>query len=106
MPGAPPWVAAARRPPWRGTASASYEVLDRNWRCAEGELDLVAASADGDVLVFCEVKTRSSACLRLSLRGRHPGQATPRAQAWPGCGCAAPAAAARATRPSGSTWPR
>ena len=36
---------------------AGYTVLDRNWRCAEGEIDLVAR--DGDVLVFCEVKTRS-----------------------------------------------
>jgi putative endonuclease len=40
---------------------ASYVVLDRNWRCAQGELDVVASSAAGDVLVFCEVKTRSSA---------------------------------------------
>ena len=32
-------------------------VLDRNWRCDAGELDLVLR--DGDVLVFCEVKTRS-----------------------------------------------
>jgi putative endonuclease len=35
-----------------------YEILDRNWRVAGGELDIVAAS-DG-VLVFCEVKARSS----------------------------------------------
>ncbi|MEP9381132.1 YraN family protein [Nocardioides sp. KR10-350] len=33
-------------------------VLDRNWRCDEGEIDLVLR--DGDVLVVCEVKTRSS----------------------------------------------
>lgn len=32
------------------------EVLDRNWRCAHGEVDVVAR--DGDCLVFCEVKTR------------------------------------------------
>jgi len=32
-------------------------VLDRNWRCDAGEIDLVLR--DGDVLVFCEVKTRS-----------------------------------------------
>jgi putative endonuclease len=32
-------------------------VLDRNWRCAAGELDLVLR--DGDTLVFCEVKTRN-----------------------------------------------
>ena len=34
------------------------QVVDRNWRCAHGELDLVAR--DGDCLVFCEVKTRRS----------------------------------------------
>ncbi|WP_275266168.1 YraN family protein [Nocardioides caldifontis] len=34
-------------------------VLDRNWRCDLGELDLVLR--DGRVLVFCEVKTRASA---------------------------------------------
>lgn len=31
-------------------------ILDRNWRCSHGELDLVAR--EGDYLVFCEVKTR------------------------------------------------
>ena len=34
------------------------EILDRNWRCKDGELDLVAL--DGGVLVAVEVKTRSS----------------------------------------------
>lgn len=33
-------------------------VLDRNWRCDVGEVDIVAR--DGDVLVICEVKTRST----------------------------------------------
>ena len=32
-------------------------VLDRNWRCDAGEIDIVAR--DGDTLVVCEVKTRS-----------------------------------------------
>ena len=33
-------------------------LLDRNWRCDAGEIDLVLR--DGPVLVVCEVKTRSS----------------------------------------------
>ncbi len=37
---------------------AGLEVLERNWRCDQGELDIVAR--DGDTLVFCEVKTRRS----------------------------------------------
>jgi putative endonuclease len=37
---------------------AGYVVLDRNWRCRDGELDLVLTL--GGTLVFCEVKTRSS----------------------------------------------
>lgn len=35
---------------------AGLRVLDRNWRCREGELDIVAR--DGSALVFCEVKAR------------------------------------------------
>ena len=35
-----------------------YQILARNWRCPEGELDLVVARR-GE-LVFCEVKTRGS----------------------------------------------
>ncbi len=33
-------------------------LLDRNWRCDAGEIDLVLR--DGQVLVICEVKTRTS----------------------------------------------
>lgn len=45
---------------------AGYRIVERNWRPPDpglrGELDIVAR--DGDVLVFCEVKTR---------RGEHAG---------------------------------
>ena len=34
-------------------------LLDHNWRCELGEIDLVLR--DGEVLVVCEVKTRASA---------------------------------------------
>ena len=33
-------------------------ILDRNWRCGSGELDIVAM--DDGVIVVCEVKTRST----------------------------------------------
>ena len=36
-----------------------YRVLARNWRCREGELDIVARR--GGTVVFCEVKARASA---------------------------------------------
>jgi putative endonuclease len=36
---------------------AGLRVLDRNWRSADGELDIVAA--EPRTLVVCEVKTRS-----------------------------------------------
>lgn len=38
--------------------SHGMRVIDRNWRCAAGEIDLVAI--DGGTLVVVEVKTRSS----------------------------------------------
>ncbi len=37
---------------------SGIEVLDRNWRCRFGEIDIVAR--DGESLVICEVKTRRS----------------------------------------------
>ncbi|WP_394938327.1 YraN family protein [Psychromicrobium sp. YIM B11713] len=44
-----------------------FEVVDVNWRCARGEIDLVAL--DGDIVVVVEVKTRRS------LRYGHPFEA-------------------------------
>jgi putative endonuclease len=35
-----------------------YDVLARNWRCRDGEIDIVAAR--GGVVVVCEVKARTS----------------------------------------------
>ena len=34
-----------------------FRILDRNWRCAEGEIDIVAV--ERHTFVVCEVKTRS-----------------------------------------------
>jgi putative endonuclease len=42
----------------RWYAARGYTIVARNWRCPDGELDLVAARP-GE-LVFCEVKTRTS----------------------------------------------
>jgi putative endonuclease len=38
--------------------ASGLQVIERNYRCALGELDLVARDA-GDVLVFVEVRSRS-----------------------------------------------
>ena len=44
-----------------------YVIVARNWRCREGEIDLICAL--GSTLVICEVKTRSS------LAYGHPAEA-------------------------------
>jgi putative endonuclease len=38
--------------------AAGYDIVERNWRCREGELDLIVRR--GRSYVFCEVKARSS----------------------------------------------
>lgn len=40
----------------RALVESGMIVLERNWRCADGEVDLILR--DGDDVVFCEVKTR------------------------------------------------
>jgi putative endonuclease len=42
----------------RYLGAAGLVVVERNWRCARGEIDIIAV--DGPALVFVEVKTRSS----------------------------------------------
>jgi len=37
-----------------------YEVVDRNWRCSDGEVDLVVVRRRDRLVVFCEVKARRS----------------------------------------------
>ncbi|MER5867655.1 YraN family protein [Kitasatospora sp. NPDC002040] len=41
----------------RWLTEGGLRILERNWRCAEGELDIIAL--DGDTIAVCEVKTRS-----------------------------------------------
>jgi putative endonuclease len=38
--------------------STGLAILDRNWHCEAGELDIVAL--DGEIIVIVEVRTRSS----------------------------------------------
>ncbi|WP_311245019.1 YraN family protein [Microbacterium sp. WCS2018Hpa-23] len=42
----------------RYLTTLGYQVLDRNWRCAQGEIDIVASH--GSHLAVVEVKTRRS----------------------------------------------
>ncbi len=51
---------------------SGYAVLERNWRCWAGEIDLLCAR--GTTLVVCEVKTRTG-----TARG-HPVEAVTRAK--------------------------
>jgi putative endonuclease len=40
-------------------AEAGYRIIERNYRCLFGEIDIVAE--EGEILVFVEVKSRRSA---------------------------------------------
>lgn len=45
--------------------SLGYCIIETNWRCPAGELDVIAM--DGSTLVFVEVRTRSSRALGLAV---------------------------------------
>ena len=53
-------------------------VVERNWRCREGEIDVVAL--DGDEVVVVEVKTRSGTgyghALEPDIRSPHSGSSS------------------------------
>jgi putative endonuclease len=51
----------------RRLTEAGMTVLERNWRCRAGEIDIVAR--DGDALVVCEVKTRRSDAFQQPMEG-------------------------------------
>ncbi len=54
----------------RGNICRGYEILEYNYRCRLGEIDIIAR--DGAYLVFCEVKYRSDS------RSGHPAEAVDR----------------------------
>lgn len=57
----------------RYLVTGGLRILDRNWRCAAGELDIIARH--GRTLVVCEVKTRADQ------RYGHPVEAVNRVKA-------------------------
>ncbi|MEV1009879.1 YraN family protein [Streptomyces sp. NPDC049881] len=59
----------------RRLCEAGLTVLERNWRCPAGEIDVVAreAAADG-ALVVCEVKTRRSGGFQHPMAALTPGK--------------------------------
>lgn len=53
----------------RKLESIGYRCIERNFRCALGELDLVAR--DGETLVFVEIKTRKGKSLDYAKEAVH-----------------------------------
>ncbi len=50
--------------------SKGYTIIETNYRCREGEVDIVARQ--GDYLVFCEVKARRNKSYGSALEGVTP----------------------------------
>jgi putative endonuclease len=57
----------------RHLESLGYEILQRNWRCRRGEIDLIVQA--GEVLVFAEVKTRQGHSFGTPEEGVTPAKA-------------------------------
>ncbi len=51
----------------RYMASKGYRIIETNYHCRFGEIDIIARS--GDTLVFCEVKARSNRTFGTALEG-------------------------------------
>ncbi|GAA0483230.1 YraN family protein [Streptomyces stramineus] len=57
----------------RRLSETGIGILDRNWRCREGEIDIVAS--DGDAVVVCEVKTRRAGSFEHPMAAVRAGKA-------------------------------
>jgi putative endonuclease len=53
----------------RWLVTAGMTVLERNWRCRAGEIDIVAREAAAGALVMCEVKTRRAGAYQHPMAG-------------------------------------
>ena len=73
-----------------------YRVLERNWRCARGEIDVVAWH--GRTLVFVEVKTRAGTSTGHPLEAITPAKAARLRRLVPMWFAAHPAVHARSIR--------
>jgi putative endonuclease len=51
-----------------------FVLLERNWQCSTGEIDIVAR--DAETLVICEVKTRRGLVFGAPLEAVTPGKAS------------------------------
>ena len=57
----------------RGLKKQGLKIVEQNFRCKTGEIDIIAK--DGNTLVFVEVKTRRTPLFRVPQGGHHPDQA-------------------------------
>lgn len=56
----------------RTLEDAGLTVIGRNWRCRQGEIDILAS--EGDALVVCEVKTRRAGEYQHPMAALTPGK--------------------------------